>query len=130
WRGSILKNRQIARTLREFEQMEKSKNAPQKNWRFELALYRACYDSFLQTRLATETAQRQKAIAALQAAPNLGVEHALERAEATLEPSHPAVGNDLRAHIFDLGEDLFAHIGLQLSVPLYGASNWERGANL
>lgn len=130
WRGPIRSNRQIGATLRELQRIEKSRDAPQDNWRFEMALYRAYYDAFLQLRLQAETRQQQQALAFLKQVPEIGVDRAMQRAETALQPPNPTAGADLRARVFALAGDLFHHIGLQLSVPLYGAANWERGANL
>jgi hypothetical protein len=128
WRGPILRNSQIEATAAEFETMEKDPEAPKANWRFELALERAHYDLFLKQRLTAETAQQQQALAALNQAPQTGSEKALASAESALTPTQ--VGAEERAQIFALADKLFHHIGLQLSTKLYGASNWERGANL
>ena len=128
WRGPLLTNRQIAPTLREFQQMEQSDAAPRDNWRFEMALYRAYYDAFLQTRLTAETHQQTAALEALRSSRD--ADAAMDRAEALLQPPATVPGADLRDRVFILAGDLFRHIGLQLSVKLYGASNWERGANL
>ncbi len=128
WRGPILENAQIPETLRALQRIEAS--APANNWRLELALYRAYYDAFLQTRLRAETAQQQQAMEALRQAPALGVEAALRQAEAALTPPAATPGSELRQRVFTLAGNLFRHIGMQLSVPLYGALNWERGANL
>jgi len=130
WRGPILNHPQIARTLGEFQAIEHSPNAPQQNWRFEMALYRAYYDAFLQTRLSEETHQQTMALEALKQAPKIGASAAMLQAEALLQP--PSGGPDaaLRDRVFALGGDLFHHVGLQLSTRLYGAANWERGANL
>ncbi|MDR3727632.1 MAG: hypothetical protein P4K86_11380 [Terracidiphilus sp.] len=130
WRGPLLTNSQIAPTLRELQQIEQSNNAPQDNWRFEMTLYRAYYDAFLQTRLSAETGQQQKAFEALRKASSVGVNAALQSAEAALQPPAVLPGADLRTRVQALAGSLFHHIGLQLSVKLYGASNWERGANL
>jgi hypothetical protein len=130
WRGPLRLNRQIEQTLREFQAIEKSSDAPRDNWRFELALYRAYYDAFLQRRLAAETLQQDQALEPLRHTSGPNVSTALLRAEAALLTPLAPSGSDLRTPVFDLAGKLFHHIGLQLSVKLYGASNWERGANL
>jgi hypothetical protein len=128
WRGPLLKNPHIEATAAEFEEMEQQSAAPKLNWRFELALERAHYDLFLQQRLTAETAQQQQALAALAQAPQTGSEKALASAESALIPTQ--AGTAERAQVFALADKLFHNIGLQLSAKLYGASNWERGANL
>jgi hypothetical protein len=128
WRGPLLKNPHIDATAAEFKKMENDPAAPKTNWRFELALERAHYDLFLKQRLTAETTQQQQALAALAQAPQTGSEKALANAESALIPTQ--AGTAERAQVFALADKLFHNIGLQLSAKLYGASNWERGANL
>ncbi|WP_420237031.1 hypothetical protein ACOBR2_15575 [Telmatobacter bradus] len=128
WRGPILANPQIHQTLHAFQQMEQSIDVPKDNWRFEMALYRAYYDAFLQTRLTAETLQQAQTFDLLHTANS--TDAALNSAEAALQPPATVPGSELRTRVFSLAGDLFHHIGLQLSVQRYGASNWERGANL
>jgi hypothetical protein len=130
WRGPLISNAHIEPTLKEFQRIEQSPDAPRANWRFELALYRAYYDAFLQRRLRVETAQQQQAIEDLRKAPVLGAGESIHRAETALAHTAPDSTSVLHDRIFALAGDLFHHIGIQLSVNLYGASNWERGANL
>ena len=128
WHGPLLENAQVPKTLHELQRLEAS--AQVNNWRLELALYRGYYDAFLQARLRAETAQQQQAMEALRQTPALGVEAALRLAQAALAPPAETPAAELRQRVFTLAGNLFRHIGLQLSVPLYGALNWERGANL
>lgn len=135
WRGPLLANSQVDQTLREFQRIEQSSGAPKGNWRLELALYRANYDAFLQSRLRAETAQQIQVLAALRQAlaPDASppqLDSALQRAQIGLQPPAAVPDAEWRARVFDLAGNLFRHIGLQLSVPLYGGSGWERGANL
>jgi len=128
WRGPILNHSQIEATAAEFENMREDAESPKANWRFELALERAHDDLFLQQRLTAETAQQRQALAALAQAPQTGSEKALVSAESALAPTQ--VGAAERAQVFAFADKLFQHIGMQLSTKLYGAANWERGANL
>lgn len=130
WRGPLLSNAHVEPTLSELQRIEQSPHAPRANWRLEMALYRAYYDAFLQRRLRIETGQQQQAIETLRKAPMLGAEESIRRAESALAQEATDTTAELHRRVFALAGDLFHHIGLQLSVKLYGASNWERGANL
>lgn len=131
WRGPIRQNQQIRKTAEEFEEMEREAPPRQAlNWRFEMLLYRAYYDSYLQVRLAEETKKQESSLQALHRAKEIGTERAIEEAEQALEVAPGGREMDLRGRIYDLAGRLFQHVRLQLSVKLYGASGVERGANL
>jgi hypothetical protein len=130
WRGPILKNAGIESTVAEFEKMQHNLAAPKDNWRFELALERAHYDELLRQRLIAETDQQQDAMSWLNRAQQVGSEKAIAGAESALAHANTQAGAADREQVFTLAGNLFHHIGLQLSTKLYGASNWERGANL
>jgi hypothetical protein len=130
WRGPILSNATIQTTATEFEEMGRDPAVPKNNWRFELAQERAYYDALLQSRLTGETAQQQRTIHTLGLTPSLGSASAIAEAESSLSPAPSPQTLEDRAQVFTLAGSLFHHIGLQLSTQLYGASNWERGANL
>ena len=128
WRGPLEGNRSIDKTLTEIRKIESSPDSPRDNWRLELALYRAYYDAFLQARKRKEELQQQEAYRALVTI--CPAEQKMKHAEDALTlTDDPAIAS-LHAHIFDLAGELFHHIGIQFSTKLYGASNWERGANL
>lgn len=128
WHGPLAKNNSIDKTLAEFRQIEDSPGSPGDNWRLELALYRAYYDAFLHARKLKEDEQQQKAYQALMSSgPSV---ETMKRAEEALAPSDDTAIVRLHTRIFELADQLFHHIGIQLSTKLYGASNWERGANL
>jgi hypothetical protein len=132
WQGPLLKNTGVEPTLREFQAMEKAGGPPVKrNWRFQQALYRACYDAYLQKRLQYETDLESAALNTLGQARKLGTRKTLAEAEAILNraPQEP-VAQHLRARVFELAEALFQSIRAQLSVPKYQALAVERGANL
>jgi PKD repeat protein len=101
------------------------------NWRWQLCLLRAYYDKYIQERLVNENVLEANANAILANAAALGADTAMaqaatELAKATTQPVQPA----LRTRIQQLCQALYDSIGLQTSVALYGAANWERGAIL
>lgn len=132
WEGPLLTNSQVRTTLLQFQEMER-KASPQVrlNWRFQMALYRAYYDAYIQARLRYEKHLEERAFEELRTAPKIGSLLAMERAEAILDEAViKPVCLDLRARIFELAEALFQSIRMQLSVSKYFAIHTERGANL
>jgi hypothetical protein len=132
WIGPCRTNGEIGRTIRQFQEMERAvPPLVSLNWRFQQALYRVYYDSFVQTRLKFELDLEESARKKLQEAAKIGSIRAMVEAEklldsATTEP--PA--RDLRARVFELAEALFQSVHAQLSVKKYKAIAIERGANL
>jgi hypothetical protein len=99
------------------------------NWRWNSLLYRDTYDQFLQWKRRRELDAEVQAMRALRSSG--AAAERVAHSEAALNfslrgPEESALRNEL----FRLADKLFHEIGLQLSVPRYGASNWERGANL
>jgi hypothetical protein len=137
WRGPLATNENVYPTLELFQKLERS-GSPEllHNWRFEMGLYRAYYDATDRARLISETAQEEKAIAALREAGKSGSLAAIADAEKALTdplPSPTPPGTDWhawRARVFEIAEGLFQTIHMQLSVPRYQAEAPERGANL
>jgi hypothetical protein len=130
WRGPILTNSSITTAVNEFEAMQHDPASPRDNWRFELALERAHYDAFLKARLTAEAAQQQEAFEALSDAQRIGSEQAISHGQAALNAATTEQASTERIQVFALADNLYHHIGMQLSTKLYGASYWERGANL
>ncbi len=132
WEGPLEVNSQIKTTLLQFQEMER-KASPQvrMNWRFQMALYRAYYDAYIQARLRYEKHLEEKALEELRTADRIGSLLAMERAEAILDEAlTKPVCSDFRARVFELAEALFQSIKMQLSVRRYFAIGVERGANL
>lgn len=132
WRGPLLTNSGVMTTLQQFQQLEQAgPPALRQNWRFQQALYRAHYDAYQRARLIEETAQEAAAMEVLAQADELGVDAALEKAEAILDRADaPAPHDALAARVKELAEALFQSIHMQLSVEKYGAIDVNRGANL
>ncbi len=125
WQGSLAANSGVDETLARFQAMERAATPQQRlNWRFQQALYRAYYDAFLRKRLALETDQEARAMAALKSGSQ---DEALRILDAPVMTPEAAA---LRARVFELAEALFQSIHMQLSVPRYQAIGLERGANL
>lgn len=131
WKGPLRANVQIPKTLALLETLE-THSTPQQvkgNWRWESLLYRGYYDAYVQQKFLREQKTQDAALSILQGAGTS--RESVEAAKRILAGSTPST-SEQRQHdrLFELAGDLFHDGGLQLSVKLYGASNWERGANL
>jgi len=127
WRGSLLANPEIEKTLEHFKTLERRASPVDlRNWRFQQALFRAYYDASVKTRLAAETRAEAQAMDLL-ARGQESVAN-LDAAEALLTTPVPQPPENAR--IFTLAEALFQTIGMQLSVEKYKAIAADRGASL
>ena len=132
WKGRAAENDGIDATLALFRKLEKS--APpglMKNWRFQQALYRAYYDATIRYRLKFETDLEQEVLQLLRRTAKGGSLAAIRQAEQILQRSpDDREALSWRKRVFELAEDLFHSIRMQLSVELYQAVEVHRGANL
>ncbi|HMN29241.1 MAG TPA: hypothetical protein PKE45_13915, partial [Caldilineaceae bacterium] len=132
WVGPLAVNSGVMTTLQAFQGLEQAASPRLlKNWRFQMALYRAYYDAYIYSRLRYESGLEEQAYAALRQARQLGSLGALASAEEILDRAvRQPVAQGWRTRIFQLAEALFQSIHMQLSVPLYAAQSETRGANL
>jgi hypothetical protein len=125
WKGPLLVNEGVDRTLHQWQDMEKS--APPNvlsNFRFQMCLLRAYYDAYVRHRLINETTIEQNAKDVLAAAKETGTDQAISSAIKILEQANKMpVRPDLRNRCFALADSLFRNIGSQLSVKKYGAKH-------
>jgi hypothetical protein len=132
WTGPLAANPQISRTQKLFDTLERSSSPhqPAHNPRWESLLYRATYDDYLQRKLLRQGAADARAYIAL-SDPSLSSEARVAAARAALAGTAPSPAEQAEYdRLFTLADRLFQDWGLQLSVKLYHAENWERGANL
>jgi hypothetical protein len=153
WHGPLATNASVAVTLAQFQDLER--NAPPDiltNWRFQMALYRAYFDAYVQGRLRDETAQVERALFVLRqvdqigwrpapleigAAPSPGPTNGrdpallIDEARGILQQSllHSGDGS-LRGRVKELAEALFQTIRMQLAVDRYRGEAVVRGTNL
>lgn len=131
WAGPLMENGSVEATLREWRRLEAEAPQLEGNWRWQMNLLRANYDSYVRRRLIHESGLEGEANAVLAKAGTIGAERAMGEAEAILNRAVTAqAGGELKARIIDLCEKLFQSIGLQTSVEKYHASGAERGAVL
>jgi len=131
WTGSIESNRSIAMTRALLEKLNIDSTPAQVrgNGRWESLLYRETYDDYVRRKLARERHAEAAAMAILSTPQptNARVQSVLTILAATAPGATEQQEHD---QLFLLADKLFHDWGLQLSVRLYHAENWERGANL
>lgn len=104
------------------------KNALQ-NWRWHSLVYRDDYDQYLRLKRLRERNAEDAALQELRS--SLPTTDRIAAARHALASSHAGPEEQsLHRDLMQLADKLYHEVGIQLSVPLYGASNWERGANL
>lgn len=127
-RGPAATNGSVAGTLKLWQHMEDKLPENQRNWRFDMHLFRAYFDAYTQTRLLYERQLEQRALEHLSNARKIGVPTALQAAREQLEQaSKTTCDNQLFSKVEKLADRLFETISYQTSVPKYGASGYERG---
>lgn len=132
WRGPVLANQGIETTWQKFQAMERAGGPKLRaNWRFQMAMFRAACDAYVQQRLAYEQELERAALSLLQPALEKGSLAVLDAAQATLDRARTnRVATELREQVSLLGEALFQSIQMQLSVARHRAIAPDRGATL
>ena len=131
WNGPIETNGSIAMTFLRWQQLENLYPELQQNWRWQMLLLRAYYDTYIQSRKRYERLLERKANEILAQAPILGSGESMNLAlEKVCEADRVNIAPQLRQRIKDYCEMLYHSIGLQTSVERYGASGAERGCVL
>jgi hypothetical protein len=131
WVGAIAENEGIDETLRVWQGIaQRGGGELAGNWRLQLYLFRAHYDSYLKHRAAAELGYQARAYEALKRASEKGVTKAINDARsalASVNGEKPA--QQLRERTEMLGLKLFKSIGLQMSTKApYRAVGLRRGA--
>ncbi|MFC1634519.1 hypothetical protein ACFL5Z_06715 [Planctomycetota bacterium] len=131
WVGPIIENGGIETTFAYWQAMESAHPQLANNWRWQMLVLRAYYDTYQRRRKIYEQALEKEANLVLTRARTLGAEKAMDKALTIVNraDSEP-VAQDLHAKIVTYCDDLFHSIGLQTSVPKYQASNAQRGCML
>ena len=115
-------------TLALWQKMESQLPEGQRNWRFDMHLFRAYFDAYIQARLIYEQTLETNSLQLLSRAKQLGIEPAIVAAFEMLNQAESAPTQiDLLHKAEQLADRLFQTIGYQTSVPKYGASGYERG---
>ena len=131
WQGPAASNGSVQATWMSWKQMEQRNPWLAPNWRWQMYLLRANYDSYARKRGIYETELEEKANDILRQAPVIGPDEAMRKAKDILDiASGNQVDTMLRNRVIALCDALFHSIGLQTSVKKYHASGEERGAVL
>lgn len=131
WNGPIKENGGIETTFAFWQNLEKENPQLAKNWRWQMFILRAYYDTYQKRRKIYETGLENEANRILTTATEIGSEKAMEKALAKVnEADTKPVAQDLYAKILEYCDALFESIGLQTDVERYQASNSQRGCIL
>ncbi len=130
WHGPLISNTQIPITLKQWQNMERLADPKiLANYRFQMGLIRAYYDSYLQQRLVYETNLQYQAETKLLKATNSNVINTINNAESIFRKAvRNPIASGLRQRCLDLADSLHRSIGTQLTVEKHGASAVNRGA--
>ncbi|KAA3613366.1 MAG: hypothetical protein DWQ05_17915 [Calditrichaeota bacterium] len=131
WVGPIIENGSIETTFEYWQKLEKENPQLAGNWRWQMLVLRAYYDTYQRRRKIYETGLEKEANAILAKAQSIGADKALDKALAIVNKadSEP-VAQDLHTKIVQYFDDLFHSIGLQTDVEKYKASGAQRGCML
>ncbi len=131
WKGPVEANGGIEMTFMRWQQLEKSYPQLQKNWRWQMLVLRAYYDTYVRRRKIYEQDLEKEANIILSQADKKGSDAAMQQAlEKVNQADTNPISPELRKKIVDYCEALFQSIGLQTSVEKYGAENAQRGCVL
>lgn len=127
WVGPVVASKSIELTLAKIDALTPAVSA---NWRWNSLVYRAVYDDYVRRKRVRMLAEQKAAERALRC--TIGTsEHCAAQARMALVGLPPdAIEQREHDRLFALAGRLFEQVGIQLSVKLYHASSWERGANL
>jgi hypothetical protein len=123
WKGELLTNESVDRTLLQWQQIEKQ--APlkvQQTARFQMGLIRAYFDAYTRQRLIYETHIEQQAKAILQNTKTGSSTESLKEAGTILESAwKKPILPEYQAKCQSLADSLFKSIGAQLTIKKHGA---------
>jgi hypothetical protein len=124
FRGPLLSNDQVEKTLQQWQDMENSASTEVlSNPRFQSGLIRAYFDAYTQRRLLYETLLERQARSILESAPTSGgalKAIAAAKGRLILAKEKP-VAACLRDRCFELADSLFRSFGAQLTIEKHHA---------
>jgi hypothetical protein len=131
WDGPIEANGGIEMTFLRWQQLEEAYPRLQKNWRWQMLILRAYYDTYTKRRKIYEQKLEREANQLLEQAPEIGAAKAMKMAlEKVNEADRVNIAPLLRKKINNYCDALYHSVGLQTSVEKYQASGAERGCVL
>lgn len=131
WDGPIETNGGIEMTFLRWQQFEESYPHLQDNWRWQMLLIRAYYDTYTKRRKLYEQGLEREANKLLGQALEIGATEAMKLAlEKVNEADLVNIAPSLRKKIDEYCDALYHSVGLQTSLEKYKASGAERGCIL
>ena len=128
WKGPLAENGSVETTFAFWQTLEKENPGLVNNWRWQLLLLRAYYDTYIRRRLLYEQDLEKQANKILLVAGNIGAEQAMDGALKVLnKATEDPIGEELLEKTRKYAEMLFQSAGLQTSVEAHQAKGGERG---
>jgi hypothetical protein len=131
WVGPIRNNGCIEPTFEFWQRLEKENPQLAGNWRWQMLVVRAYYDTYQRRRKIYEESLEKEANKILATAKEIGSEKAMSQAlEMVNRADSKPQNQDLFAKIVKSCDDLFHTIGYQTDVKKYHAANSQRSCIL
>jgi hypothetical protein len=131
WVGPIRKNGAIEPTFEYWQKLEKENPQLAGNWRWQMLVVRAYYDTYQHRRKIYEEGLEKEANKILATAKEIGSGKAMSQALELVNQADTKPRNqDLHTKIVSYCDDLFHSIGYQSDVEKYHASNSQRSCIL
>lgn len=132
WKGPLAENGGVEASFAFWKALESGTPALNKdNWRWQMLLLRAYYDTYTRRRLLYERESEKSVNEMLLQATTENLNQLIGKVRNELSlPDAQKVAPDLRRRIEALCDDLYRTTGFQTSVPKYKAKGYERGAVL
>ena len=131
WVGPIRKNGAIEPTFDFWQKLEKENPQLAGNWRWQMLVVRAYYDTYQRRRKIYEEGLEKESNKILASAKEIGSEKAMNLAlDLVNQADTKPLNQDLHAKIVKYCDDLFHSIGYQSDVEKYHASNSQRSCIL
>ena len=131
FRGPLVSNKQVSRTIKHFQELEKHASAEMmQNFRFQMCLLRAYYDAYIQMRLIHEMKLEQLSLKTLSQAKVTGSASAMAEAKAILKKAgDPASYNIYKTIVNNqskLSQKLVASGGFAISLKKASADDLKK----
>ena len=131
WDGPIIYNGGIEPTLAYWKELEASNPQLSDNWRWQMLVLRAYYDTYVRRRKINETNLEKEANKVMLQVDELGSEVVMKKAlEIVNKADTEPIEQEMKQVIVDYSEALFQSIGWQSDVEKYQASGSQRGCML
>jgi hypothetical protein len=131
WAGPLAENGGVELAFNFWQSLEKENPQLSDNWRWQMLVLRAYYDTYTRRRQIYEQKLEREANKIMSKVDEFGINTTMDKAlEKIFEAETARQDQDLRIKIEDYCDDLFESIGLQTDVKKYKASGSQRGCIL